>query len=153
MWTDLTHVRVSRGSIKATLKRSSASAKANKQGAYGKVPTHSHSKADQLTRPLEVAAGLYVKLMPGALPLNLKVTTEEERFCDKKLEQVSRSFAAVIRQLPTSMAMDILIFYLVLRGEPPAVLRPSHPPEPRAAETHAHNSAPSRGPDGVLALP
>jgi len=101
----------------STRSRAAAAAnQGNKQGGYGKVPTHSHSKADQLTRPLEVLAGLYVKLMPGALPLNLKVTTEEERFCDKKLEQVSRSFAAVIRQLPTSMAMDILIFYLVLRG-------------------------------------
>ena len=30
--------------------------------------------------------------------------------------QVSRSFAAVIRQLPSELAVDILIFYLVLRA-------------------------------------
>lgn len=30
--------------------------------------------------------------------------------------QVSRSFAAVIRQLPDELAWDILIFYLVLRA-------------------------------------
>ena len=52
--------------------RSSASAAANKQGAYGKVPTHSHSKLSQLLRPREVAAGLYLKMVPGAIPTNLK---------------------------------------------------------------------------------
>lgn len=30
--------------------------------------------------------------------------------------QVSRSFAAVIRQLPKILATDIVVFYLVLRG-------------------------------------
>lgn len=30
--------------------------------------------------------------------------------------QVSRSFAAVIRQLPKVLATDVLVFYLVLRG-------------------------------------
>jgi farnesyl-diphosphate farnesyltransferase len=37
-------------------------------------------------------------------------------FCDEILVQVSRSFAAVIRQLPAVMLVDILIFYLVLRA-------------------------------------
>ena len=32
------------------------------------------------------------------------------------LTQVSRSFAAVIRQLPEDLAWDILVFYLVLRA-------------------------------------
>jgi len=70
-------------------------------------------------RPMEVAAGLYVKLYPRALPVNLKVDKETDKdraFADEKLGQVSRSFAAVIRQLPAEMAMDILIFYLVLRA-------------------------------------
>mmetsp|Transcript_9283 Transcript_9283/g.18935 ORF Transcript_9283/g.18935 Transcript_9283/m.18935 type:complete len:800 (-) Transcript_9283:460-2859(-) len=96
-----------------------AANKGNKQGGYGKVPTHSHSKLDQLLRPVEVAAGLYLKFYPRALPTNLKVdkaTDKDGAFADEKLGQVSRSFAAVIRQLPSEMAMDILIFYLVLRA-------------------------------------
>lgn len=32
------------------------------------------------------------------------------------LVQVSRSFAAVIQQLPKVLAVDIAVFYLVLRG-------------------------------------
>ena len=37
-------------------------------------------------------------------------------FCDDILCKVSRSFAAVIRQLPSEMLVDVLIFYLVLRA-------------------------------------
>ena len=37
-------------------------------------------------------------------------------FCDEILSKVSRSFAAVIRQLPPNMLVDIMIFYLVLRA-------------------------------------
>lgn len=33
-----------------------------------------------------------------------------------KLPQVSRSFAAVIQQLPKVLAKDVMVFYLVLRG-------------------------------------
>jgi len=88
-----------------------------KQGAYGKVITHKHSKLDQLTRLSEVSAALYVKFVPGALKNNLVKGTDADRaFCDEKLGQVSRSFAAVIRQLPNALGWDILIFYLVLRA-------------------------------------
>ena len=37
-------------------------------------------------------------------------------FCDAILGKVSRSFAAVIRQLPSTMLVDVLVFYLVLRA-------------------------------------
>ncbi|EEC47592.1 predicted protein, partial [Phaeodactylum tricornutum CCAP 1055/1] len=37
-------------------------------------------------------------------------------FCDDILVHVSRSFAAVIRQLPDRLLVDILVFYLVLRA-------------------------------------
>jgi farnesyl-diphosphate farnesyltransferase len=37
-------------------------------------------------------------------------------FCDDILSKVSRSFAAVIRQLPPTLLVDVLIFYLVLRA-------------------------------------
>ena len=99
--------------------RSTASALANKQGAYGKVPTHAHSKLEQLLRPLEVSAALYIKFVPGAMKANLKPSAASDpdmAFCDVKLGEVSRSFAAVIRQLPEEMAREILIFYLVLRA-------------------------------------
>ena len=36
-----------------------------KQGAYGKVPTHKHSKLDQLLRPAEVRAALTLKFFPA----------------------------------------------------------------------------------------
>jgi len=36
--------------------------------------------------------------------------------CRELLPQVSRSFAAVIRQLPKLLVTDIVVFYLVLRG-------------------------------------
>lgn len=37
-------------------------------------------------------------------------------FCDDILIKVSRSFASVIRQLPATLLVDVLIFYLVLRA-------------------------------------
>ena len=42
--------------------------------------------------------------------------TQNLAFCDEILSQVSRSFAAVIRQLPAVLLVDVLIFYLVLRA-------------------------------------
>lgn len=41
---------------------------------------------------------------------------EDLAFCDEILCKVSRSFAAVIRQLPPTLLVDVLIFYLVLRA-------------------------------------
>lgn len=86
-----------------------------KQGAYGKVPTHKMSKIDQITRPIEVIAALRLKY-GGVLKNNITTKDDDVLFCDKMLGKVSRSFAAVIRQLPQDMGMDICIFYLVLRA-------------------------------------
>jgi len=87
-----------------------------KQGAYGKVPTHKTSKLDQLCRPVEVVAALRIKY-GGVLKNNLKNNKDPDVvFADKMLGKVSRSFAAVIRQLPADMSIDICIFYLVLRA-------------------------------------
>lgn len=88
-----------------------------KQGAYGKVPTHSTSKLDQLMRPFEVAAAVRFKCM-GLLENNMKsaLSDPDVAFCDDMLGKVSRSFACVIRQLPPGLCLDICIFYLVLRA-------------------------------------
>ena len=69
-----------------------------------------------LPHPSQVSAALYVKFVPGALKNNLIVGDADLKFCDDKLGQVSRSFAAVIHQLPNDLSWDILIFYLVLRA-------------------------------------
>jgi farnesyl-diphosphate farnesyltransferase/isopentenyl-diphosphate delta-isomerase type 1 len=90
-----------------------------KQGAYGKVPTHSHSKLDQLLRPREVIAALTLKFAPKLAGLrdNLGGSSDADvRFCDDMLCKVSRSFAAVIQQLPAGCCIDICVFYLVLRA-------------------------------------
>jgi len=88
-----------------------------KQGGYGKVPTHKTPKLDQLMRPLEIMSGLRLKCT-GLLENNIKelAMDADSKFCDDMLGRVSRSFAAVIRQLPSDLSMDICIFYLVLRA-------------------------------------
>jgi farnesyl-diphosphate farnesyltransferase len=88
-----------------------------KQGGYGKVPTHKTPKLDQLMRPLEIMSGLRLKCT-GLLENNIKelAMDADSKFCDDMLGRVSRSFAAVIRQLPCDLSMDICIFYLVLRA-------------------------------------
>lgn len=42
--------------------------------------------------------------------------TEDLEFCDELLGKVSRSFAAVIRQLPHGLCVEITVFYLALRA-------------------------------------
>lgn len=86
-----------------------------KQGAYGKVKIHKHSKIDQLMRIDEVFAAVWFKF---GKPMESKIVLKDEnfRFCDDMLGKVSRSFAMVIRQLPRGLCIDILIFYLVLRA-------------------------------------
>jgi farnesyl-diphosphate farnesyltransferase len=94
-----------------------------KQGAYGKVPIHSESKIRQIMhinetwaaltllyiQPLQSNVESAMKYAPSALP-------DDIRFCQDILVDVSRSFAAVIQQLPASMLLDVCVFYLVLRA-------------------------------------
>jgi len=42
--------------------------------------------------------------------------SDDLQFCQKMLVKVSRSFAAVIQQLPSVLMVDVLVFYLVLRA-------------------------------------
>lgn len=83
------------------------------------MPIHKHSKLGQLTHLKEVfalakfvAKGQVADDMENRIPY----TDEDVKFCDDMLGKVSRSFAAVIRQLPEGLCVEILIFYLVLRG-------------------------------------
>mmetsp|Transcript_1913 Transcript_1913/g.3454 ORF Transcript_1913/g.3454 Transcript_1913/m.3454 type:complete len:798 (+) Transcript_1913:81-2474(+) len=93
-----------------------------KQGAYGKVKTHKESKVKQLLHVDEVWSAftlLYLQPLKSNLESdNIKQTfnASDLAFCDDILCKVSRSFAAVIRQLPSEMLVDVLIFYLVLRA-------------------------------------
>jgi farnesyl-diphosphate farnesyltransferase len=99
----------------ASAPASEAADKGLKQGAYGKVKIHKHSKLEQISHFGEIVAALKV-LYGNALDNKLNVTDENVKFCDDILVKVSRSFAAVIKQLPEGLCLDILVFYLVLRA-------------------------------------
>lgn len=96
-------------------KGSDASSANVKQGAYGKVPIHSHSVLDQLSRPVEVASALRFKLFKR-FDSNCSGANEDVLFCVRILRSVSRSFAEVVMQLPPGLCVDIMIFYLALRA-------------------------------------
>jgi farnesyl-diphosphate farnesyltransferase len=93
-----------------------------KQGAYGKLKTHKESKLTQLVHLDEVFSAislLYINPLKSNLDSDFIKNTfnpEDLAFCDEILCKVSRSFAAVIRQLPPTLLVDVLIFYLVLRA-------------------------------------
>lgn len=93
-----------------------------KQGAYGKIRIHKESKWEQLSHLDEIWAALtllYIDPMQSNLDTdycNKNFHPGDLAFCDEILGKVSRSFAAVIRQLPPMLFVDIMIFYLVLRA-------------------------------------
>lgn len=86
-----------------------------KQGAYGKVIIHKHSKLEQLMHFDEIFAALWFHYVDN-LKSTVCVTNKSVKFCQDMLGKVSRSFASVIRQLPEELCMDVLIFYLALRA-------------------------------------
>ena len=93
-----------------------------KQGAYGKVQVHKESKLSQILRVDEVFSAvtlLYIDPLKSNLDADVikeRFNADDLAFCDEILVKVSRSFAAVIRQLPDATLVDILVFYLVLRA-------------------------------------
>jgi farnesyl-diphosphate farnesyltransferase len=93
----------------------SSGEKGLKQGAYGKVKIHKHSKLGQLIRIDEVFAAINLLYLT---PSSNSVSRHNEHFvfCDDMLGKVSRSFASVIRALPRGVCVDILVFYLALRA-------------------------------------
>lgn len=86
-----------------------------KQGAYGKVKIHKHSKLSQLLHFDEIFAAFWLTFV-AKMDNKIELKDDNSRFCDDMLNKVSRSFAAVIHQLPKGLCMDILIFYLALRA-------------------------------------
>ena len=50
------------------------------------------------------------------MPNKVDRNNADVAFCDDMLGKVSRSFAAVIRQLPKGLCLDIMVFYLALRA-------------------------------------
>jgi len=106
---------------------------AKKQGAYGKVVTHpSGTLKGALTDPRELVAMLRFKygsglggVKKGSMTMaapgddflgDRAALAGDVAFCCEILDRVSRSFAAVIRQLPEELAMPICVFYLALRA-------------------------------------
>lgn len=100
----------------AGISAASEPAKVAKQGAYGKVKIHSESKFSQLLRFSEVVSTVRCLVKP---PLKDSCDLDQNgelKYCNMMLGHVSRSFAAVIRQLPENLVKEVLVFYLVLRG-------------------------------------
>lgn len=93
-----------------------------KQGGYGKIKIHKESKMSQLSHLDEVWSAvvlLYLKPLKSNLKSEFVQNTFQKsdlEFCDDILCKVSRSFAAVIRQLPPTLLVDVMIFYLILRA-------------------------------------
>ena len=100
-----------------------------KQGGYGKVKTHSPSLWSSVIRPYEFQALLgYLFAGKGSsatLCSDLPYAAEDQIVKDdailhKLLKKVSRSFAAVIGDLPNSAAAPLRLsvgtFYLLLRA-------------------------------------
>jgi farnesyl-diphosphate farnesyltransferase len=100
------------------------------QDAAGKDGKSPHKKKPSkagkllaiLSEPSELVAVARLKL--GALPsrsIPAPAGSSDEicadvAFCDDMLVKVSRSFSAVIRQLPDELCLPVCIFYLVLRA-------------------------------------
>ncbi len=78
------------------------------------------SLLQSIVRPSEVRAMLHMKwngeLQTGDRSTTWELRRDEKAFCYYALKRVSRSFAAVIRQLPSDLEDAICVFYLVLRG-------------------------------------
>ena len=90
-----------------------------KQGAYGKVKTHSEPLLAQLSHIDEVLTAVAYKLGLSGVkqpePLG-RDAPPHYRFCEDMLKKTSRSFCLVIQQLPWPLRKAVCVFYLVLRG-------------------------------------
>lgn len=99
------------------LKEGASAGDLKKQGAYGKIPSITEPFFRQLMRIDEVTMALYYKLSgKGKGEANLDRSNADVAYLDDMLGKVSRSFAAVIRQLPRCLCLEIVVFYMALRG-------------------------------------
>jgi len=95
----------------------SLGAASKKQGAYGKVRTHKEPAWKQLMHVDEVFHAIAFKYASRASTRRLPAGTPSDYvFCEDMLCRVSRSFAAVIQQLPSGLRESVCVFYLVLRA-------------------------------------
>lgn len=79
------------------------------------VAIHKDGKLKQIMHLSEIMALVRYK-SKGGLKSLVAITDEHVAFCNDAIGKVSRSFTAVIRQLPESLCLDIMVFYLVLRA-------------------------------------
>jgi farnesyl-diphosphate farnesyltransferase len=87
-----------------------------KQGAYGKVIMHEHSLWTQLSYPGEILAGIRL-VLEKKFNKSKGIHTKLSKELWDHLNKTSRSFAAVIRILPSPDVSDsVCIFYLLLRA-------------------------------------
>lgn len=84
------------------------------------VRVHETTTWDWVSRPSEIVAALSYKMgggfAGGGNVASLLGDSEDARFCDEMLQKTSRSFAAVIQQLPPELRPGVCVFYLMLRA-------------------------------------
>ena len=85
------------------------------------VPVHGTTAWDWVSRPSEIAAALSYKMGGGVAAgggniASLLGESDDASFCDDMLQKTSRSFAAVIQQLPPELRPGVCVFYLMLRA-------------------------------------
>jgi farnesyl-diphosphate farnesyltransferase len=113
-------------------KKSELLEKNKKQGGYGKIPMFQKKTTIRslLADPKALQAVVMYKtgcglpgVKKGKIPAPPDFAASKTAqidadivFCGVMLDKVSRSFAAVIRQLPVTLALPVCIFYLVLRA-------------------------------------
>eukprot|EP01138_Halocafeteria_seosinensis_P015730 gb/GECG01016051.1/.p1 GENE.gb/GECG01016051.1/~~gb/GECG01016051.1/.p1 ORF type:complete len:820 (+),score=95.18 gb/GECG01016051.1/:1-2460(+) len=90
-----------------------------KQGAYGKIVTHQEPLLKQIMHVDELFAVFLhkTKLSESARVCSLPANASDaQKWCEKMLGKVSRSFATVIQQLNYRLRSSVCVFYLVLRA-------------------------------------
>jgi farnesyl-diphosphate farnesyltransferase len=85
------------------------------------VLVHAHGLIETLRHPAEIWAALRYTIEQrtsgsGGSIATLFNNSEDAIFCDDMLQKTSRSFAAVIQQLPPELRPAICVFYLLLRA-------------------------------------
>jgi len=100
-----------------------------KQGAYGLVPIHKEPLWRQLLWHWDEMYYVILFLAWKQIKSNSMIRSQQQKqqdryhkyaddllFCNDMLGKVSRSFSTVIRQLPPTLRVDVLVFYLILRA-------------------------------------